>query len=429
MIKAKTIFFIPILNYIGGMEQWIYYIAKKYSKEHDITLIYKKAAPEQLNRLRKLIKCIEFGNQEIECEKAFFCYNFEGINKIKSKEYILIIHSDYGIRNLNITIPKQITKVYAVSEVAKRGFEKGHKSQMDNLNLKCEVLYNPITLDKPKKILKLVSATRLTYEKGRKRMEQLAESLNDHNIPFEWLVFTDSPKDTNIRGFAYTKPRMDITSHIKAADYLVQLSDTEAYGYSIVESLMLGTPVIVTDLPVLSEIGVKDKENGYILKMDMSNIEEVIKNMCKTDLKGFEYTPVQFDEWEKILGTKTKPKYNYKEEMKMKVEVQVTLNTGFYDIEAGGALREYNKTYEMTRERADFFVEKGWVKILREIPDVKTLAEEVEIPKVKTLETVTDEVIEVQVMGADVGVALAEETKKKTTKKKTTTKKKVTKKK
>ena len=85
----------------------------------------------------------------------------------------------------------------------------------------------------------------------------------------------------------------------------------------------------------------------------------------------------------------------------MKVEVQVTLNTGFYDIEAGGALREYNKTYEMTRERADFFVEKGWVKILREIPDVKTLAEE----------------------------TIKENKPKKTTKKKTTTKKKVTKKK
>ena len=72
---------------------------------------------------------------------------------------------------MNITIPKQITKVYA-SRGCKRGFEKGHKSQMDNLNLKCEVLYNPITLDKPKNIKVSISYS-INLEKGRK-MEQLA---------------------------------------------------------------------------------------------------------------------------------------------------------------------------------------------------------------------------------------------------------------
>ena len=41
MIKGNIIFFIGHINYIGGVEQWYYTIAKKYAKNNDITLVYK----------------------------------------------------------------------------------------------------------------------------------------------------------------------------------------------------------------------------------------------------------------------------------------------------------------------------------------------------------------------------------------------------
>jgi glycosyltransferase involved in cell wall biosynthesis len=44
-------------------------------------------------------------------------------------------------------------------------------------------------------------------------------------------------------------PRLDIRDYIADADYLVQLSDTEAWSYSVLESLSLGTPVITTPIP------------------------------------------------------------------------------------------------------------------------------------------------------------------------------------
>jgi hypothetical protein len=68
------------------------------------------------------------------------------------------------------------------------------------------------------------------------------------------------------------KPRLDIRDYIADSDYLVQLSDTEAFSYSVLESLSLGTPVIVTNVPSFKEMGVKNGINGYILDFSMKDI-------------------------------------------------------------------------------------------------------------------------------------------------------------
>ena len=53
--------------------------------------------------------------------------------------------------------------------------------------------------------------------------------------------------------------RMD--NYIANSDYLVQLSDTEAWSYSVLESLCLGTPVIVTPIPCFIEMGIENGKN------------------------------------------------------------------------------------------------------------------------------------------------------------------------
>jgi hypothetical protein len=50
--------------------------------------------------------------------------------------------------------------------------------------LPCSLCYNPINVDPPKRILSLVSATRLTKEKGKARIVKLAKALDDAGIPY-----------------------------------------------------------------------------------------------------------------------------------------------------------------------------------------------------------------------------------------------------
>ena len=90
--------------------------------------------------------------------------------------------------------------------------------------------------------------------------------LEEAKIPYIWTIFTNDRQEIKNGHIAYMKPQLDITSYIADADYLVQLSENgEAYGYSVAESLTLGTPVIVTPVEAFLEIGVKDGENGFVL--------------------------------------------------------------------------------------------------------------------------------------------------------------------
>ena len=158
------------------------------------------------------------------------------------------------------------------------------------MNKKAEVAYNPLAYIRPKRVLKLVSATRLTKEKGRDRITALAKCFRENGVQFEWLIFTNDTKSFSEPGIQLRKSILNICDYISDADYLVQLSDTEAYCYSVVEALTLGTPVIVTPIPVFEELGVVNGENAFYVPFDMKDIP--VKAIYESRLK-FTYKPVQ----------------------------------------------------------------------------------------------------------------------------------------
>lgn len=133
---------------------------RKY-KEHDITIFYKTADLKQLMRLRKYARCVQFNGQEIICDKAFFNYGAGIIDYVKANEYIQIIHTDYSKSRTNIKLNPKITRYIGVSKTVCDSFKN-----LTGIN--CELFYNPLFIDKPRKILNFISATRLTPEK-RKR--------------------------------------------------------------------------------------------------------------------------------------------------------------------------------------------------------------------------------------------------------------------
>ena len=61
--------------------------------------------------------------------------------------------------------------------------------------------------------------------------------LNAAGIPYLWTIFTNDFRVIKNDNIIYMQPRLDIIDYIANADYLVQLSDCEAYCYSVVESL------------------------------------------------------------------------------------------------------------------------------------------------------------------------------------------------
>lgn len=332
----KNCFYFLKINSIGGIESFFYYLAKKY-QDWDITIYYKIGDAKQIRRLKKYVRVKKYNGEKIVCDRMFFNFNLDIIDNVQAKEYIQIAHGDYKAMSVKPNLHPKLTGFLGVSKQVCDTYK-------EVTGFETKLVYNPIEVRKPQKVLNIISATRLTSEKGKNRMIKLMQMLDSRNIPYIWTIFTDDTKVINNPNIAYMKPRLDITDFIANADYLVQLSDNEGYCYSVIESLSVGTPVIVTPCPVFKELGVENGKNGWIVDFNMSNvpIDDIYKGLPK-----FEYKPKESN-WEQFL---VKGKSTYKEEMEMKVKVKA--NRDF-------TLGAFDEIEDLERNNIDKN-EEGWI--------------------------------------------------------------------
>lgn len=357
----KNVFYFRRLCEIGGIETWLYNISVLYGKNYDINIFYVTGDEKQVERLKKYVNVYKYVGQPIECEKAFFCFNMEIADKVIAKEKVFFVHGDYKTQNEIPHIAKSIDKVYAISELAKISIK-------ELLNIDAEVVYNPLIKHEKKKRLKLISCTRLTKEKGKNRIIKLANMLNEHNVDFIWDIYTNDKLEINIKNIRYCKPQLDIADYIHEYDYLVQLSDCEGYCYSIVEALMQNVPVIVTDMPVMKEIGVIDKVNGFIVNFDLSNVN--IYNILNSKF-DFTYEPPKSD-FEKLL---------VKGVRNMEKNYIVKAIKSFTDV-LERTHRSINDVFECEKERYLYLKEKKAVELV----EIKEIQEENKQDSINTLE-------------------------------------------
>ena len=345
----KNVFWFSYINAIGGTEAFLYYLARKYHKDWDITVYYGAADPVQLMRLQQYCRCVKYKGEKIVCDKIFLAYSQNIIDKVEAKEYCFISHIDYKARGIKPPVHPKITKYYGVSQAVCDSWK-----ELTGIDMEC--VYLPLVLDEPQRVMRLISATRLTDEKGGWRMKVLADMLDRANIAYTWTIFTNKPSNIVSPNVIFRQPRLDLLNFIAESDYLVQLSDSESYCYSVAESLSVGTPVIVTDIPALREIGVVDHYNGFILDMKMNNIP--LEDICNSHLE-FTYTPPK-DRWNEIMAEGKSDYDSGGEEAK----VMIRPIQNYYDLELGKKLTISSQPFSVSLERAKFLLGKGLVKLV-----------------------------------------------------------------
>lgn len=291
----------------GGVETWIYNIARRWGKTHDITIIYDNADPKQIDRLRELVKCVEYVGQDFEFDTAIWCYDFLGFNNTKAKRKIHVVHADYShTYNFDKGASKLpfVDEVYAVSAIAA-------KSAAKLFNVKVDVLYNPMEFAVEKKPLRIVSPTRLTHEKGLERMIKLDKALQKSGIDYIWDIYTPSYDEDKITArfssnVTFLKPIMSMMNKMKQYDFVVQMSDTESFGYTIVEAMALKLQLVVTAIPVLPELNV-NKHNAIVvpLRKHFVNYDKIVEKMIAKS----PYLPPESD-YKRLLGKPSRSNYN-----------------------------------------------------------------------------------------------------------------------
>ena len=349
----NNVFYQLHINRIGGIETFLYELARlSHEYKRDLTIVYRSGDPLQIARIRKYCRILSLDEIEkpIKCHRAFFNYAVDTIDLFEADEYIQLIHADFKSDILQGWIHSnpqsdKITTRYAVSANNKKSYE-----EVTNYRVK-GVLYNPIHIDEEPRVMTLVSAQRMSGEKGVNRIKALVKMLDTAKIPYVWHIFADNPVDMESENVMFHKATLDVRKWLKYADYTVLLSDTEGFPYTIYESLCLGTPIIVTPLLMLDEIGANPK-NSIVLDFDMSNVNvQEIYNKAGTFKFKYEKKP---DGWLDLLQGTSDYEYVTVKVKALRTYFDMYLNT---KIEAG-------TEYEVSSERAKILTDKKFVEII-----------------------------------------------------------------
>lgn len=331
---------------IGGIETFIYNFCVNLAKYYDILVLYDRMADVQRERLKGLARTLKNDiNQKVICDTLI-------INRITDKPTINIQYRQkiqmchMAKLDPRYVLPKDNDLQVPVSNVVARSFE----SDLRNY----EVINNLTAPQNVREPLMLVSAQRLnTAEKGKSRIEKLAKLLKEKNIPFIWLLFSDGSLICD--GVINLKPTLNIAPYIKKADYLVQLSDSEGFCYSIVEALELGTAVITTPIEVLKEIGFKDGENGYIVPFDV--VDDDIERIYNVPTFTYKYNNAKrIKQWRRVLDRKPKA-------VKQVQKVPVRITQAYFDVVMGQTLTP-GMMVEMSVDRANEIQNIGYCVII-----------------------------------------------------------------
>lgn len=292
-IKAQVVLYCEFANMIGGISTFLYNTCQHLREFYDILVLYDRFDPMQCERLSKVARVMKNDLQKpIVCDTIILNRLTDKIpTNVTYKKSIQICHACR--QKIVMLHPENTDYLVNVSKASKDSWGKIAENGT--------VIHN-LSYPEAKELL-LVSATRMgVSDKGKNdhRIRTLARMLNEKKIPFVWLNFSDKGLPDPPENFINMKARANIQTFIKKADYLVQLSDEEAYSMSILEALNLNTPILATPFESLFEEGFVDGVNGYVIPFDMKFDVEKILNIPKFDFKYDNKAIVE--QWKEMLG-------------------------------------------------------------------------------------------------------------------------------
>lgn len=380
----KIIFYQSNFCQIGGVETMAYNWCWWLRNFFDVTVLYCSGEPVRLMKMEKLVKMEKYDeNKTYECD-IFIRNSVWGKipENIKAERMIEMRHANYKYL---------LEKGFLYQQYADMGIKEIVGCGEFVSKMSDEVLHDhPTTIKnillprrETKKVLHLVSCTRLDPAKGWNRMLKMMDMMRKAGIRFEWNIFTNSGYRCDYEEVHFWRQRYDIWDYLADADYTVLLSDSEGLPYTVQESLQYQVPCIVTDVGGCTEL-IKDGVNGYVVPLDMDFDINKIKKIpvCR------EYDNNALEDWLKYLGYKGKVDKGkiikeYIEEEEKMVKVRCTYHPHYMDLELGRNVCK-GEEFEVTEERAKYLESHNVVEILGKPEETKLVVEPVEKPKKKT---------------------------------------------
>lgn len=206
----------------------------------------------------------------------------------------------FGNKNNQIDCYNKFDKIICVSSETKSSFIK-------QFGLKDKVIlkYNLIDEDEIKSKLSaqpqqhknfhIVSVGRLEYVKGFDRLLTIISRLKKDNIICDLTIVGDGSKSDELKQYTIDNNIADNVTFIgfsdnpyqymQCADLIVCPSRIEGFSTVVVEAILLGKPVVVSDCAGMKEI-LGQSEYGLIASNDTDELYNAVKNMiCNDELR------------------------------------------------------------------------------------------------------------------------------------------------
>lgn len=349
--ETQVVVYTSKIEAVSGLTTFIINFCQIMSKYYDILVIYSDYIDS--NRLRQLRKVVDtrknFGT--IICDTVIVNSIYDSVpDNIKYTKKLQMCHT-CKMPTINV-LPTDNDDVIFVSETSMKSWGFANAT----------VIRNMLVPSESPKIITFISCMRDSHEKGTQRMIDFANLLKRKGINFMWFMFTSNAIHGIVDGMIQMKPVADVVPYMMKADYVVQLSDIEAYPYVMLEALYgAHKPIITTPIDVLDEIGFKDGVNGYIVPFDISETpDETIDNIINNipDEYMYKSSDNQIKQWRKVLGN-SKPKHTYDPTAFKNVRVL----TSYRDI-ALDRILNVNEIIEMPLDRAQVVVDAGFCEVI-----------------------------------------------------------------
>ncbi len=310
-MRKKFLIYHKYIPKVGGIESAIYNLGKQLDLAgYDVTIAYDSAESwESIFHYAEVGRVVKTSDTKISADICLIASNHDIPPCIEAKKFFQWVHSDYDKYKLDL---KNRGKVRYVA-VSKHCADVIKRKE----NIDCEVIYNIIDSDfgtDKRRVLRLVTNSRVSPEKGFGRMLELAKLLKERGVRFVWTIYGDNshfPKEyydwiekfRDIEEVHWVGFKRDIAIGLEDADYLVQLSDWEGCPYSVLEALKMEVPCIVTNWGGVDEL-ITDGENGYILPMETNNYGEYVDKIVN-NIPKFKYKPLSsVNDWIKLIEQK-----------------------------------------------------------------------------------------------------------------------------
>lgn len=307
---AKILIQMTYLNNIGGIETALETLVRTF-KDEDITVLVNAradGAQEQIKRLERYCKVV-FDNDYQTVYEADVALLFTPImqsvplDNIKARKIYQFVHSDIkGLmrhpqwQSFTWKPDARISKVIAVSETAQKGLKEA-------LGVDSVIVPNIFApRDLPTTFLFI---SRATMEKGLDKALELAKRFDEAGKDYVLLIasLVDPygsywPAIDDNKRIIYLNASIYNPIFYRCADYVIQMSTSESYCYTIREAMANGCAVIGSKIPEIEKV-VKDGVNGYLLNDDLSNLD--VDKIFDKIPRPAGYTEKISPEWQKVL--------------------------------------------------------------------------------------------------------------------------------